>query len=131
MAFTRLFTARLAEHGVSFGQFQHLQHLWYSDGISQTELAARIGIPPAASTAVLLSLEQSGLIRRERDLEDRRRVNVFLTARGADSRAPLTACVREMNEIACAGLDHASVSTLVELVGTVTRNVQGRSLDTR
>jgi MarR family transcriptional regulator, organic hydroperoxide resistance regulator len=112
MSFHRLFTAELAAHGVGFGEFQHLQHLWDADGITQVELAARIGNKPAASTAILAALEERGYIRRVRNDIDRRKVNVYLTPKGHSTKKSLLKCAQETNAIARKGLSDAKLDEL-------------------
>ncbi|HEY1087109.1 MAG TPA: MarR family winged helix-turn-helix transcriptional regulator [Archangium sp.] len=53
------------------------------DGLhSQAALAARVGMDPAGTSRALDELEQDGLVKRQRDADDRRRVSVNLTAKG-------------------------------------------------
>jgi MarR family transcriptional regulator for hemolysin len=49
---------------------------------SQTALAARVGMDPAGTSRALDQLERRGLVKRERDGGDRRRVCVVLTPKG-------------------------------------------------
>ncbi len=53
------------------------------DGLhSQIALADRVGMDPAGTSRALDKLEQAGLVKRERDGGDRRRVTVALTPKG-------------------------------------------------
>jgi MarR family transcriptional regulator, organic hydroperoxide resistance regulator len=124
MSFHRLFTAELAAHGVGFGEFQHLQHLWDADGITQVELAARIGIKPAASTSILAALEERGYIRRVRNDVDRRKVNVYLTSKGRSTKKNLLKCAQETNAIARVGLSDADVEELFETMRHLVTNAR-------
>jgi DNA-binding MarR family transcriptional regulator len=49
---------------------------------SQIALAERVGMDPAGTSRALDQLEQKGLVKRERDGDDRRRVCVNLTPKG-------------------------------------------------
>jgi MarR family transcriptional regulator, 2-MHQ and catechol-resistance regulon repressor len=49
---------------------------------SQIALAERVGMDPAGTSRALDELERDGLVRRERDAGDRRRVSVNLTPKG-------------------------------------------------
>lgn len=122
--YSRFFTLELAQLGVSFGEFQHLQYLWDADGITQVELAARIGITPATSTANLLSLEQKKLIRRVRNDEDRRKVNVFLTKSGFATKDKLVKCVSDTNARARRGMDEKQVRALFETLALLMENFE-------
>lgn len=51
-------------------------------GITQKELVDILGIQPASVSELLMKLEQNGLILRQKDDEDRRRIRVRLTEAG-------------------------------------------------
>jgi MarR family transcriptional regulator, organic hydroperoxide resistance regulator len=121
-AFNRYLRARLALHGVTFGQFQHLRNLWVENGLTQAELSRRIGIEMASSTAILDSLESEKLITRVRNAADRRKINVFLTPAGAALEAPLMACAADANKRASKGLTKAEVAQLFAVAGRIIEN---------
>ena len=123
IAFNRTLRTELARHDVTFGQFQHLRHLWEEDGISQAELSRRIGIAKAESTGVIESLERVGLIRRERDASDARRLLVFLTPKGRALRPALWACAKKVNRLARTGLNPSDAAKLFQLLEHVRRNL--------
>jgi DNA-binding MarR family transcriptional regulator len=125
MTFNRAFRDELAGHGITFSQFQHLFRLWENDGLTQVELSRRIGIQMASSTSVLDALERSGLIRRVRQPADRRKINVFLTPKGAALEKPLTACAARINARARRGLSVAEVTMLFGIVEKITKNLTG------
>jgi MarR family transcriptional regulator, organic hydroperoxide resistance regulator len=79
---TRIFSARIAEHGVGMGIFQFLRILWEEDGLTQRELAARTRMREPSAADALYDLERRGLVRRVADRDDRRKVRVLLTASG-------------------------------------------------
>ena len=124
ITFNRALREELARHDVSFSQFQHLWQLWQSDGLAQVELSRRIGIETASSTAVIDQLEKRGLIARERDPRDRRRINVTLTPAGRALQRPLTDCAAQVNAIARRGLTQAQVAMLFDLVETIIGNLR-------
>jgi DNA-binding MarR family transcriptional regulator len=121
-AFNRYLTARLAAHGVTFGQFQHLRNLWVEDGLTQAELSRRIGIEMASSTAILDSLEADKLVTRVRNAADRRKINVFLTLAGAALETPLMACAADANRRASKGLGKVEVARLFAIAGQIIEN---------
>jgi DNA-binding MarR family transcriptional regulator len=122
IAFNRYLTARLAAHGVTFGQFQHLRNLWVEDGLTQAELSRRIGIEMASSTAILDSLEAEKLVTRVRNAADRRKINVLLTPAGAALETPLMACAADANRRASKGLGKAEVARLFAIAGQIIEN---------
>src|ERR1700726_2507309 len=103
-AFQRLLERRIGPFGVTRGQWYFLRVLWITDGLSQRELSARVGMMEPTTVIALRSMEKSGLIRRVRADDDRRKVLVFLTAKGKRLRNELLDVARAITAEAEAGL---------------------------
>jgi MarR family transcriptional regulator, organic hydroperoxide resistance regulator len=129
-AFNRVFKAKLAPMGISYGQFQYLQGLWEGDGLTQTELTRKVGVEMAASTAILDSLEKRKLIKRVRNSSDRRKIEVYLTAAGAGLKDQLLACAIDANKVARQGVSNASMMGLFDTLGRVIRNLENAQMPT-
>src|SRR5271170_7005015 len=95
-AFERLLERRIAAYGVTRGQWYFLRVLWNADGLSQRELSARVGMMEPTTVIALRSMEGSGLIRRVRGDDDRRKVRVFLTAKAKRLRGTLLGVARRV-----------------------------------
>lgn len=126
-AFSREFRSRLAEKGVTFGEFIHLERLWEEDGLNQTEISRRVEITTASSTQIIDTLEKRGFIVRKRNPGDRRNLNVFLTPAGKALEPSLLECARATNRLARAALSDGETLTLFELVGRIIANLDGRT----
>lgn len=75
--------AALAEVGMQDYEFETLHRLVARGGsATPSELAADLLLSPAGMTGRLDTLERTGLVRRVRSTEDRRRVDVELTSKG-------------------------------------------------
>lgn len=75
--------AALREVGMQDFEFETLHRLVAREGAATpSELAADLLLSPAGMTGRLDTLERSGLVRRVRSAEDRRRVDVELTPKG-------------------------------------------------
>ena len=81
-AFFRALGARVSRHGVSIGMWYFLRALWEEDGLTQRELSRRVKMMEPTTATALESMERRGLISRTRNAEDRRKVNIRLTAEG-------------------------------------------------
>lgn len=65
------------------GEYGVLRYLVYEqDKVSAGVLTNRLHVVPGRMTDILKSLEHKGLIERQRDEEDKRRVYVCVTAKG-------------------------------------------------
>jgi DNA-binding MarR family transcriptional regulator len=63
--------------------------LYEADGLSQSAIAEQLGLHGATVTAILDRMEEAGLIRRERDSQDRRLLRVYLTEGGREKEERL------------------------------------------
>ncbi len=103
---------RLTEHGINVPQWLVLRALWDQDGLTQIELSKRLGIESAGITPKLDVMVRSGLVRREQNSNDRRKVNVFLEPQAKKIRADLTACAVEVNDIAERGIPQKDLESM-------------------
>ena len=74
--------ARWEEIGLYRGQPFVLSALWEQEGITHSELAARMHVSPATVTNTLKRMEKAGFVERRHDLEDQRVSRVYLTDAG-------------------------------------------------
>ncbi|GBF05448.1 MarR family transcriptional regulator [Deinococcus aerius] len=72
----------LADHGLTVSQFGVIEALYHLGPLSQRQLADKILRSSGNLTMVIDNLERDGLVRRERNPQDRRVMNVFLTPEG-------------------------------------------------
>ena len=97
-AFQRLLEQRIAAYGVTRGQWYFLRVLWSEDGLSQRELSARVGTMEPTTVIALRSMERSGLIRRVRSRDDKRRSQVLLTRKAQRLRNELLTLARGITD---------------------------------
>jgi DNA-binding MarR family transcriptional regulator len=80
----RVYNQRFRATGLNQSQVTALMHLDRSEELSQTELAARLGMRKAATGTLIEGLEDKGLVERRRSREDRRLQLVSVTDAGRD-----------------------------------------------
>ena len=85
-AFNRVYKPLLDALGLTYPQYLVMMTLWERDGQTVSEIGARLMLDSGTLTPLLKRLEVAGLIRRSRNPEDERQVNVSLTAKGAALR---------------------------------------------
>jgi MarR family transcriptional regulator for hemolysin len=122
-AFISKMQVGLAGHHLTVSQWRHLRTLWDEEGITQVELARRVGVERAASTSVLDSLEHRGLIRRFRDADDRRKSNLYLTKEGVRILDAALPTVIHINRGALHGFSKPALATLMKMISTVGENL--------
>ena len=121
--FARRLEALISPHGVKMGQWYFLRELWERNGLTQRELSNRVGMMEPTTVVAIRGMVKGGLVRRVRDAEDRRKVRIFLTAKGADLKAQLLPCAREVNEIATQDLSADEVRQFRNLLNRIKANL--------
>ena len=122
-AFQRLLERRIAAYGVTRGQWYFLRVLWITGGLSQRELSARVGMMEPTTVIALRSMEKSGLIRRVRGDDDRRKVLVFLTAKAKRLRGELLGVARTITDEAEEGIAPRDLAAFRRIVARMTENL--------
>ncbi|MDB5745039.1 MAG: MarR family transcriptional regulator [Polaromonas sp.] len=96
--------ARIAEHDVRGGSWYPLRVLWQRDGLTQREIADRLGITEPSVQEMIRAMEKDGLVERRRDEADKRKIHIHLSPHARKLRKPLLAISDEVNQIAMSGL---------------------------
>jgi MarR family transcriptional regulator, organic hydroperoxide resistance regulator len=122
-AFQRLLEKRIASYGVTRGQWYFLRVLWTEDGLSQRELSARVGMMEPTTVIALRSMEKSGLIRRVRSSDDKRRSQVWLTPKAQRLRNELLALARGITDEAQAGIARTDLAVFRRVIARMTANL--------
>lgn len=86
LAMTKMYKPILGELGLTYPQYLVMLVLWEHGKVSVSDLGARLTLDSGTLTPLLKRLESSGLVHRERDAEDERRVLVSLTDAGRSLR---------------------------------------------
>jgi MarR family transcriptional regulator, organic hydroperoxide resistance regulator len=122
-AFQRLLEKRIAPYGVARGQWYFLRVLWNEDGLSQRELSARVGTMEPTTVIALRTMEKSGLIRRVRSIDDRRRSHVWLTPKAQRLRTELLTLARGITDAAEAGISGGELALFRRVIARMTANL--------
>src|SRR6516162_3752851 len=87
-AYAEVLRAHCEERGkpyvVTPPQWGALSLLLVQDGMTIGTMSQKRGVDAPAATGIITRLEQSGLVERRHDREDRRMVKVYLTDEGRD-----------------------------------------------
>jgi DNA-binding MarR family transcriptional regulator len=122
-AFQRLLEKRIGGYGVTRGQWYFLRVLWTEDGLSQRELSARVGMMEPTTVIALRSMERSGLIRRVRSADDKRKAQVWLTPKANRLRNELLAVARGITAQAEEGLSRDELVQFRRVIARMTANL--------
>ena len=123
-AFVKALSDELEPHGILSAQWSVLRILWDIEGLTQVELADRMRVEKASLTGVLEGMERRGLILRARNEEDRRKINITLTAQGRRLKGELLPYGAKINRKATRGMKDAELSELRRLLAKLIQNLE-------
>ncbi|MEO1037712.1 MAG: MarR family transcriptional regulator [Pseudomonadota bacterium] len=110
LAMTQFYKGLLEPLGLTYSQYIVMLVLWEQDGVTLTYIADKLDQQSGALTPVLKRIEALGLLQRNRNPENERELQVFLTKKGKAMRAKavkINQCVAD----AC-GLEESELTDL-------------------
>jgi MarR family 2-MHQ and catechol resistance regulon transcriptional repressor len=129
---TNSLLARLAERNtigdLTYSQFAVMEALYHLGSLTQGEISAKVLKSGSNMTTVIDNLERDGLVRRERDADDRRVIHVHLTEAGSNTveavlPGHVAALVEELSVLSAS--EQETLGALCKKLGT--RNVENHS----
>ncbi len=118
---------RLEPYGVTLGQYFVLRELWQREGLTQRELSERIDVQEPGTVAAIDAMEKRDLVVRVRSTNDRRKINVYLTARGRGLRDDLLDHARVVIDDATDDFSDGERAVLRDLLQRITHRLAPQS----
>jgi MarR family transcriptional regulator, organic hydroperoxide resistance regulator len=109
-AITKTYRQKLGPLGLTYPQYLVLIVLWEQDGITVSQIGARLMLDSGTLTPLLKRLEGMGMVQRERSTDDERQVKIWLSPKGLDLQdlalesRRFVACRLDMTETEIAAL---------------------------
>ena len=95
---TKMYKPMLDAIGLTYPQYLVMLVLWEDDGLIVSEIGERLMLDSGTLTPLLKRMAANGLLVRQRDSEDERRVRIELTAAGKLLKvraAEIPSCIRD------------------------------------
>ena len=127
-ALVRSLQTRLVQHEVSFGHWTFLRILWERDGLTQRELSREAGVMEPTTFTALRAMESRGYIVRRQLAGNRRKVHIFLTARGRVLKRTLVPLAEAVNRAAVRGVTSADIAATRRTLMTMLVNLAREEL---
>lgn len=121
-----LFDQLAADYELTHVQVFVLNHLHKEDGLTQTELSARMDIGTVTVSGLVDRLEAKGYVERRPDENDRRAKRVWLTSKMQEIWKKIGDSMRQMNEVTFEGVDEADLEHLITTLRKARKNLQNR-----
>ena len=108
-------------HGLSFGDYQLLDHLARAPGgkLRRVDLADRLGLTASGVTRALLPLEKIGLVGREADPRDARVGFAVITDAGRTLHGDARVLADSLSADLLRGLDARQLDTMNAILGSI------------
>jgi DNA-binding MarR family transcriptional regulator len=120
----RALQLRIEAHGVTLGMWYFLRALWDEDGLTQRELSDRVGTMEPTTLSAIALMERSGFVHRARNVEDRRKVNVYLTDRGRALQRELLPAGIAVVETATRTFSPRELQMFLSLLGEIQKSLR-------
>ena len=106
-------------HGISFGDYQVLNHLARAPGgrLRRVDLAERLGLTASGVTRTLLPLEKIGLVTRETDPRDARVGFAAVTPTGEELLLNATVTVDQVSAELLKSVHPEQLAVMTEMLG--------------
>ncbi len=111
---SKLFMKKLAGTGLTPGQPKILNYLDSHDGSMQNDIAAACFIEPASLTSALNGMESNGLVERRRENGNRRTYYIYLTPKGKEMCAIISAAFAEITNELFANIPAEDASSFMD-----------------
>ena len=121
--FARLLEKQIAGSLIRTGDWYLLRVLWEKDGISQKELSRQSFLTESSVVTMLNSMEKAGLVVRERDEQDKRRMRILLTEKARGLKEELIPVARDINARATKGVTADDLKTFMKVLGRMKDNL--------
>lgn len=122
----RALDAKLVEHNLTATQYIVLAKLWEGDGISLSELGDRLDFDNPTLTGVIDRMERDGLVRRQRDADDRRVIQVHVTSKGQELRGAIGRIAGRIDDDAWAAFSEAEQKRFLSYLQLVWERLNGK-----
>jgi DNA-binding MarR family transcriptional regulator len=119
----RKFQERLDPFGLTPFHWVVLCCLWEEDGLATSSIGEKLQQVGGTLTGVLDRMEERGLIRRERDRQDRRIWRIWLTDSGAQLKQALLPIAQDIREKTLEGISEIDRQLLSEVVDQAIANL--------
>jgi DNA-binding MarR family transcriptional regulator len=112
---SRMYNQQASEHDMTIST-GYILLIIDKDGTPSTQLGPRMGMEPTSLSRTLKTMEDDGLIRRQVDLTDKRKVLIFLTDLGLEKRKVSRQVVLDFNDKLVARIPKSKLKIYFEVM---------------
>ncbi|HJW20009.1 MAG TPA: MarR family winged helix-turn-helix transcriptional regulator [Candidatus Nitrosotalea sp.] len=123
-AFQRAFDLELRKNvGVSLSQWRVVGALVIQSGLTQKEIADKMGIEGATLVPVIDKMEKEGLLKRKPDSDDRRVNRIYLTPKADSLWEKMTECALRIRKSSLKNISESDIQATLETLRKISKNL--------
>ena len=110
--------------GVTVGQWKVLVMLIDQNGLTQKEIADRLGLDGATLIPIIDKMEEEGLVVRKVDSRDRRNNRIYRTDKADALWEKMIQCASDIKEISLKGIPDENIKILRDTLENIWQNLR-------
>ena len=124
-AFQKALDAELRKNvGVSISQWRVISTLVRQPGITQKEIADRVGIEGSTLVPIIDKMEKDGFVKRKLDDKDRRINRIYLTAKADDLWNSMIECALKIRKLSTKEISEGEIKTALDVLRKISKNLK-------
>lgn len=109
--------------GVTLSQWRVVGSLVLQPGLTQKEIAEKIGIEAATLVPMIDKMEKEGLLKRKPDLADRRVNRIYLTSKADSLWASMTDCALKVRKSSTKNIPESDIQITLDTLRKISKNL--------
>ena len=127
-AFQKSFDIELRKNaGVSLSQWRVVGALVIQPGLTQKEIADKVGIEGATLVPIIDKMEKEGLLKRKPDSNDRRVNRIYLTQKADSLWESMVECALKIRKSSTKNISENDIQTTLETLRKISQNLSSFS----
>ena len=123
-AFQKSFDIELRKNaGVSLSQWRVVGALVIQSGLTQKEIADKVGIEGATLVPIIDKMEKEGLLKRKPDSSDRRVNRIYLTQKADSLWESMVECALKIRKSSTKNISENDIQTTLETLRKISQNL--------
>jgi len=124
-AFVKALDSELREKvGVTFGQWKVIVMLANQNGLTQKEIADRLGLEGPTLIPIIDKMEQEALVVRKVDPDDRRNNRIYRTEKADLLWDRMIECALRIREVSLRGVDEQNINIVRKVLEKIYENLR-------
>jgi MarR family transcriptional regulator, transcriptional regulator for hemolysin len=123
-AFQKALDSELRKNvGVTLSQWRVVGALVLRPGLTQKEIADKVGIEGATLVPVIDKMEREGLLKRKPDSKDRRVNRIYLTPKADSLWNSMTECALRIRKVSTKDIPEDQIKAVLETLRKISKNL--------